>query len=343
MKLFWILLLSGLSLSTISAFFSISGLTILFSGATVAIAIYASILEIVKLSAVSWIYRRWDVISFKIKSFLIFAILVLMMISSLGVFGYLSKAYLEKQNPNKDLEVQISQIDVKIKNEQELIKRNQLVINQLNAQVDSLVSKDKVEKSILARNRQSKERSSIEAEIKVEYKIIDVLNTEKNSLQLEQNKTAAEIGPLKYVAKILSPDGDLDFAVRILISFLVVVTDPLAVIILLCASKEKMIIEKESEGESDEDKKEILSDSPAEIIEEIIPEVIPTRITYPEIFVQEEKVIDPVIIEEKEAIIEAVVIPEIINQPQEESKLVLENHEQTKHSEYGFQHKIGDV
>ena len=333
MKLFWILILSGLSLSAISAFFSISGLTVLFSGATIAIAIYASILEVVKLAAVSWTYRRWNVISFKIKSFLIFAIIVLMMISSLGVFGYLSKAYLEKQNPNKDLETKITQIEVKLLSEQELIKRDQLVINQLNAQVNSLVSGDKVEKSIIARSRQSKERNSIEADIKSKYKNIDELNNQKNVLQLEQNKTAAEVGPLKYVAKLISPDGDLDSAVRILISFLVIVTDPLAVIILLCANKEKMLREEEkeilkNEAESEEEP-EILADTPEPVVEKIIPIIIQEAVETAQI---------PVIIE---PVIE--VSPEVVPKPLNESQTVSYHDEQTKHIDYQFQHEIRHV
>lgn len=231
----YLTLLAGLLLSATAGYYSIIGLLAIFPGAILPIAIMGGTLEFAKLVSVSWLYRNWEIAPKLIKGYFIFAVLILMFITSLGTFGYLSKVHLETATSTADNSVEIQRIENEIASEQRQLDNAQKSITLL----DKLVDGNNVEKAVTIRARQRTERTQLTNTIKEASKNIAKLNTELAPLKKETLKAEAEVGPLKYVAELIYGDqamSHFDSAVRFVIILIVLVFDPLAILLLIAAN-----------------------------------------------------------------------------------------------------------
>ena len=236
-----ITLLSAISISVIAAGYSIIGLATLFAGAKVAIIAMGSVLEVGKLIAASWLYRNWNsnLLPRSIKWYLTSSVIVLVFVTSMGIFGFLSKAHLDQVRPSGNNAVQVALIDKQIDQQQIIIDRNESVLDQLDRVMEVYIDRERVTKGLKERKKQKEERDLLNAEIKLAMDEIAKLTTDKSNIEIEQLKIEADVGPLKYVAELIygeQAQDHFDKAVRIIIIVLIFVFDPLAVLLLIAAN-----------------------------------------------------------------------------------------------------------
>ena len=232
--------ISAISISLIAAGYSILGLATLFAGAYVPIIAMGSALEVGKLVAASWLYHNWRRnIPKSLKAYLFTSIIVLIFITSVGIFGFLSKAHLDQVKPTAGNTEQIALIDKKIRQEEKIIERAEKTLAQLDKALDVYIDKEYVSRGLKERNKQKEERDLLNKSIDEAMAKIADLNNSKSSITIEQLKLEADVGPLKYVAELIYGDNakdHFDSAVRIIILILIFVFDPLAVLLLIAAN-----------------------------------------------------------------------------------------------------------
>jgi len=232
--------ISAIAISLIAAGYSILGLATLFAGAAVPIIAMGSALEVGKLVAASWLYHNWrEGIPRALKAYLFTAIIVLVFITSIGIFGFLSKAHLDQVRPTGNNEVQIALIDKQINQQNLIIDRAENTLDRLDKALDVYIAKEYVTRGLKERKKQKEERDFLNAEIKKAMDEIARLTSEKGNIEIEQLKIEADVGPLKYVAELIYGDNakdHFDEAVRIIILILIFVFDPLAVLLLIAAN-----------------------------------------------------------------------------------------------------------
>jgi len=232
--------LSAISISIIAAGYSIIGLATLFAGAVIPIIMMGSALEVGKLVAASWLYHNWNSnVPRLLKAYLFSAIIILIFITSMGIFGFLSKAHLDQVKPTSSNNIKIELIDNQIKSQQLIIDRAQKTLDQLDKALEVYIDKEFVTRGLKERKKQKEERLELNNAIKEASNEIGKLSEEKGTLSLEQNKIEAEVGPIKYVAELIygeNAEDNFDKAVRIVILILIFVFDPLAVLLLIAAN-----------------------------------------------------------------------------------------------------------
>lgn len=247
-------LIVAFNIAAVAAWYSILGLTTIFAGAAVEVAIMATSLEIGKLVTAGWLHFRWNTVPILLKSYLISAVLVLMFITSIGVFGFLSKAHIEqsiKVGGNNNLQIQ--NYERRIANEQRRIKDAETIISQMDAQVQALINFDRirgVDGAVSLREKQMPEREALNSTINDAYDAIERMQTLVTPLKSQQLSLEAEVGPLKYIAALMygndATEDQLNQSVRWLIILLVLVMDPLAVLLtiagLMSFKKEEIVI-----------------------------------------------------------------------------------------------------
>ena len=249
----YLLFATALALSAIAAYYSIMGLVAIFAAAAIPILIMGSLLEVSKLVVASWLYRSWKKIPKLMAAYFTIALVVLMMLTSMGIFGYLSKAHLDQAVPTGESAAKLSLVEEKIKTEKDNLNASRAELNQLDTQVNETISRSGsstgansggtsgVERSIAIRRAQQKDRTRILAEIGTTQTKIAKLQEERAPIATEVRKVEAEVGPIKYIAALIygqeaeEPDF-LEKAVRIVIMMIVVVFDPLAVLLLIAAN-----------------------------------------------------------------------------------------------------------
>jgi hypothetical protein len=236
-------LVMALAISGVAAWYSIAGLVAIFSGATTAIIIMGGVLEAGKLVTASWLYRNWKQVPLLLKSYLTSAVVVLMFITSMGIFGFLSKAHLEHSiSVGGTNELQITNLERQIARQQSIIADAETVLTQLDSQVATLIEYDRIRGpsgSIAVRESQSDERRLLNETIDAAYIRIDGLQKDLTPIQQEKLALEVEVGPLKYIAELIYGDQARDFfdeAVRWVILLIVFVFDPLAVLLLIAAN-----------------------------------------------------------------------------------------------------------
>jgi hypothetical protein len=240
----YLLFAVALSLSAVAAYYAVAGLIAIFAAAVVPIAIMGTLLEAAKLVVASWLYRSWREIPRLMKSYFTVALIVLMLLTSMGIFGFLSKAHLDQAIPTGDVQAKLALIDEKIKTEKENINAARKAITQLDQQVDQTIARTEdargAERSIAIRRGQQKERSALLSEIGTAQTKIAKYQEERAPIAAEVRKVEAEVGPIKYIAALIyddNPDTDLlEKAVRWVIIMIVLVFDPLAVLMLVAAN-----------------------------------------------------------------------------------------------------------
>lgn len=264
----WLTLLSGLSISAVAVYYSVAGLISIFAAAVIPIAVMGVTLELSKLVATVWLKQNWTLAPRFIKSYLLVAVLILMLITSMGIFGYLSKAHSDQSLVSGDVMSKISVYDEKIKTAKDNIDANRKALKQMDEAVDQVMGRSTSEtgadKAVAIRRGQQKERSRLQSEIASEQKTITQLNEERAPIAAEVRKVEAEVGPIKYIAAFLygdDPDTNvLERAVRFVIITIVIVFDPLAVILLL-ASQYSFQYFKRVEDEAQ------IEDTPVQVVE----------------------------------------------------------------------------
>ena len=232
--------LSAISISVIAPGYSLVGLATLFAGAVVPIIAMGSALEVGKLVAASWLYHNWNSdVPRLLKSYLFGAIIVLVFITSLGIFGFLSKAHLDQVKPTSSNAIKIEVIDKQINQQNLIIERAEKQINLLDKALEVYIDKEYVSRGLKERKKQEEERTLLTNTINEASDKIAELTNQKASLSLEQNKIEAEVGPIKYVAELIygeQAQDNFDKAVRFVILILIFVFDPLAVLLLIAAN-----------------------------------------------------------------------------------------------------------
>jgi hypothetical protein len=218
-------LLSALLLSGIAAYYSVIGLAAIFTGAFWPIVFMGSVLEMSKLVTTSWLYRNWKTCPLLLKSYLTFAVVILMIITSMGIFGFLSKAHIDST-----MDAGANTLEVKTLVQQEKITKERL---------DYLLARAK---------DPSTASNKLDRQIQDTQKELTEINKKKLPLLKESNKLTAEVGPIKYVGDMIygvEDETGLDKAVRLVIMLIMVVFDPLAVLLLIAAN---MSMTKSSNG-----------------------------------------------------------------------------------------------
>lgn len=245
MFLSYITLAVALSLSVIAAFYSIAGLAAIFAAAVVPIIVMGSILELGKVVVTLWLHEYWRQCRFLMKVYLVPAVAVLMLITSMGIFGFLSKAHSDQSMVSGDVQAKVAVYDEKIRTERENIDANRKALKQLDEAVDQVMGRSSdekgAEKAVQIRRSQQVERGRLLKEIAESQKRITALNEERAPIAAEVRKVEAEVGPIKYIAALVYGDNTdanlLEAAVRWVIILLVVVFDPLAIMMLLAATE----------------------------------------------------------------------------------------------------------
>lgn len=247
--------LSALSVSASAAFYSITGLSKLFAGASFAVIIMASSLEIAKLVIASFLYQYWSEINKMLKTYLIIALGVLILITSAGIYGFLSSAYETTASKNTVVEKQITALETK-KNNYTITRDNYIKdkeqITKSTSELRSALStgtitqyKDKSGQILNVANTGNRKafEKQLENTVKEEEKLItkiDILNDsilslDNQILAAESNaEVAAELGPLKYISKLTNIS--MDKIINWFILIIIFVFDPLAISLVIAAN-----------------------------------------------------------------------------------------------------------
>jgi len=238
-------LIVALIISGIAAYYSIIGLTAIFSAAVVPIIIMGAALEVGKITAAVWLKLNWNRANFTYKLYLVPAVAFLMALTSMGIFGFLSKAHSDQNLVSGDAQARIAVYDEKIKTERENIEVSRKGLQQLDAAVDQVMGRSKdergAERSNQIRRQQQAERTRLQREITTAQNNIVKLQAERAPIAAEIRKVEAEVGPIKYIAALIydeTPSIDLlEKAVRWVIILIVAVFDPLALVLILAAQQ----------------------------------------------------------------------------------------------------------
>ena len=286
MFLTYLTLISGISLSIIAAGYSIIGLAALFAGATTAIYAMGGALEVAKLVMASWLYNNWNspLLPKSIKYYLTSAVVVLIFITSVGIFGFLSKAHLDQVVPESNNALQVQILDEQIEQRQKTIDRSQKQLTRMDDLIETQSEESSwfsssSQRAITERNNQKQERISLEETIEESLNKINELSDKKAGIRTEQLKIEADLGPIKYVAEFIYGDeavNHFDKAVRIIIIILIFVFDPVAVLMLISANisfKERRMLIGETVEEledNSEDIKNLVQNKKDKLVKELV-------------------------------------------------------------------------
>lgn len=243
MILAWLLLLTGLIISAVAIYYSVVGLAAIFAAAAIPIYIMGGALEVAKLVCASWLKANWERVPRLMKTYMTIAVVVLMFITSMGIFGFLSKAHLDNSLISGDVVDKVAIIDEKIRTQRDNIEAARKALRQMDESVDQTMARSNDEKgadkAAALRRSQQRERNNLQKDIANAQKEIAKLNEERAPIAKDLRKVEAEVGPIKYIAKLVygdNPDANiLEKAVTWVIIIIVLVFDPLAVIMLLAA------------------------------------------------------------------------------------------------------------
>ena len=264
-------LIVALTLSAIAAWYSILGLTAIFAAAVIPIIIMGGSLEVAKVVTTVWLHRYWDRAGWVLKLYLIPAVVALAFLTSMGIFGFLSKAHSDQELVSGDVGAKVAVYDEKIKTARDNIDANRKALQQMDAQVDQLLGRttDDVgaNRAVQVRRQQRAERNRLQNEIAADQEVIGKLNEEAAPIRAQIRKVEAEVGPIKYIAALIYGDQvqddttTLEKAVRWVIILIVFVFDPLALSLVIAAQHSYRWLDddlrnrrKEKEDEEEDDK-----------------------------------------------------------------------------------------
>ena len=239
-KLSLLTFVTSLAIAAVAAWYSIIGLTTIFSAAVIPIIIMGIVLEIGKLVAAAWVYNHWRETSILLRTYLVSAIVVLMLITSMGIYGFLSKSHIDAGVGTNQTYVKVERLDSRIQSEQRVIDRAEKQLRTLDDALERYIELGAVSKGLKKREEQEPERKLLQSTITKSQNKIDVYLDEKSEYELEIRNFEVEVGPLKYIAALIYGDDAksmLDETVRYVILLLIFVFDPLAVLLLIAANQ----------------------------------------------------------------------------------------------------------
>jgi len=226
-------------ISSVAAYYSIVGLMAIFAAAKIPIAIMGCVLEVGKLVVASWTFRNWKIAPNLLRLYFVIAILVLMFITSLGIFGFLSKAHLEQSTPTEPLQGQIKQLELKIEQKEQQKIRIETALSKLDIAFDKYLELGAVTKGLKSREETRDETTLLNGELEKVINEINDLNFSLFSIKNQLNMLEVEVGPIKYVASLFYDEVDntkLEDSVRWIIILLILVFDPLAVVLIIAGN-----------------------------------------------------------------------------------------------------------
>ena len=242
----FLILLIAIAISVVAEYYSIMGLVALFAAATLPVIIMGASLGLGKVAALVWLHHNWTRAGMLFKMYMVPAVFFLMFLTSMGIFGFLSKAHVDQGVTSGDVTAQVELIETKIATQRENINAARKVLTQMDGAVDQVLERSKNEQGArnanTLRNQQAKDREKLAADIAKAQTAIATLNEEKTVINRDLRKVEAEVGPVKYIAQMIygdNPDANLlERAVRWVIILIVVVFDPLALVLILCATQQ---------------------------------------------------------------------------------------------------------
>jgi hypothetical protein len=271
MVLAWLTFLTGIAISVVAIYYSVLGLAAIFAAAVIPIVIMGTTLEVAKLVTAWWLKANWYRAPLSIKIYLLPAVIMLMIITSMGIFGFLSKAHTDQAVPLGDTAAQVAFIDEKINNEREIIANARSLIKQLDDAVigiqsgqgreirnrdGSVTIENPAERALQIRRAQARDRAALTKTIEESQARIVKLQEEKAPIAGKLRAVEAEVGPIKYIAKLIygdNPDQNiLERAVVWVIIIIVMVFDPLAVLLLLASQMSFQWARQEREEQKNE-------------------------------------------------------------------------------------------
>jgi len=251
----YITLLSGLALSIVAEYYSIAGLTAIFAAAVIPTIIMGITLGLGKIVATVWVKQNWKTAPWTIKSYLCIAIVLLMLITSMGTFGFLSKAHSDQTLVSGDVQSKVAVYDEKIKTARENVEANRKQLKQMDEAVDQIMGRSTDEKGAdkanAVRKSQQRDRANLAKDIEANQKLISDLNDEAAPIRAEIRKVEAEVGPVKYLAAFVYGNTDpdvLERSVTWIIVLIIFVFDPLALMLLIASQISFQQIKKASGG-----------------------------------------------------------------------------------------------
>jgi len=241
----YLTLFTALIISLSAAVYSILGLTAIFAAAFWPIVILGGSLEFGKIVTTLWLHKYWTKAELQYKLYLCSAVVILMVLTSMGVFGFLSKAHLDQAVPSGDIQAQVQIFDDKIQTQKDNIKTARAALAQMDSAVDQVMGRSSDEKgadkAVAIRRGQARERTALQNDISKAQTEIARLQEQRAPIASQARQVEAEVGPIKYIAALIygdNPDANiLEKAVRWVIILIVVVFDPLALTLLLAATK----------------------------------------------------------------------------------------------------------
>lgn len=268
----------ALMISAVAEFYSIVGLTAIFSAAFWPIVIMGACLGVGKVTAAVWLKLNWERASWTYKLYLVPAVAFLMLLTSMGIFGFLSKAHSDQSMVSGDSMAKVAIYDEKIKISKDNIDANRKALKQMDEAVDQVMGRSSDEKgadkAVGIRRSQQKERQRLQSEIASEQKTIAALSEERAPLAAEFRKVEAEVGPIKYIAALVyddNPDANiLEKAVRLVIILIVAVFDPLALVLILAAQQSLRWAQEEKDAPKYEPDNEPLTPDQVEQLKETV-------------------------------------------------------------------------
>jgi hypothetical protein len=238
----YLALFSGITLSVVAEYYSILGLMAIFSAAPISVIVMGIALGVGKITATLWLKQNWKIAPWTVRTYLLTAISILMLITSLGIFGFLSKAHSDASLVTGDVQSRIAVYDEQIKTARENIDANRKALKQMDEAVDQVMARSSSEtganRAVAIRRSQLRERARLQSEIKAEQKTIATISQERAPIAAEVRKVEAKVGPIKYLAQFVYGEANetlLEKAVTWVIIILIVVFDPLALILLLAS------------------------------------------------------------------------------------------------------------
>lgn len=288
-------LFTSLLLASISGWFSVTGITIIYSGTLIHSLLMGVVIELGKLVTISWLYRNWKFSKWKFKTIGVFITILMMLATNISVYGFLMKSHLSQGAGTLNNDAKVERLDQQIAREKSAIIDNEKVITQLDSAINSYLIKDKTDKSIAIRRSQAPQRKKLREDIDVAQKRIDQYSDEKLALQSEVRKLQLDVGPIRNISELIygtdgNTDKNIEAAVRMFTLIIVLSLDPLAVWLLIAANNSIMRLQnkKEEDGPDTLNISLPISDNtilPAEdpVIEKTIPEDLEPKIAEQEL------------------------------------------------------------
>ena len=257
----------ALAVAGCAAYFSVWGLSQLFAGASVAVIVMASVLEIGKIVTTTALHTYWDKLAKPLRIYLSISVVILMVITSAGIYGFLSNAYQSTANKLEIHEGELGILDVKKQTFEKSVSDNQKIIESKTKRLDQLSNLRTNQESRLDNSNSNRAKNSVRSDIKSADNEIQKLNTEIDVLNAKNvvladsinvynvkaielksgSSVAAEVGPLKYISQLTGVP--MASVVNYMILLLIFVFDPLAVALVLITNR---VFQLESEDETKE-------------------------------------------------------------------------------------------